>query len=363
MEHQPDDRWKWTVNALLRLAVIGLIAYTAFDILRPLINLLVWSLILTISLTPFHARLTTYFRGRKGLAAVVISLFFLGIIIGPFSYVTNALVGNVKELRTVFNPETFNAAHMEAEVKEWPLVGARLSEQIAEISNNQEEYIRRYRTQIVAIGSFVVGLVKGTAGTLLLFVGAIIIAGVMLAFSDKRNALGVSIGYRIAGAYGAELSVLIEKTVRSVVGGVLGVALIQTALAGIGFFVMGIPYAGFWTLVTLFLALVQVGAGPTAIGAVIYGFLYHDTLPAVLFLIWNVAVMLSDNVLKPVLMGRGLGIPMLVILVGAIGGMLSNGILGLFLGPVILAVGYKLFVVWLEEQPAPEKIAIGGDGS
>ncbi|MFB3077591.1 MAG: AI-2E family transporter, partial [Lysobacterales bacterium] len=141
-----------------------------------------------------------------------------------------------------------------------------------------------------------------------------------------------------------------EATVRGVARGVIGVAFIQMLLVGLGLGIAGVPWAGLWTFLALLLAIMQIGVAPIMIGAIIYMFTTADTVPAVLFLIYGVFVSAIDNVLKPLLMGRGLDVPMAIILVGTIGGMLTSGIVGLFIGAVVLAVGYKLFMTWLDEE-------------
>jgi predicted PurR-regulated permease PerM len=138
-----------------------------------------------------------------------------------------------------------------------------------------------------------------------------------------------------------------RDTIRSVARGILGVAFLQSILAGLGFLAVGVPGAGLWALLCLLLAVVQIGIFPVVIPAVIYVFYTADTSTAVLFLVWGVLVSALDNVLKPMLLGRGVNVPMAVIFVGAIGGFLASGIVGLFIGSVILVLGYQLFMAWL----------------
>jgi predicted PurR-regulated permease PerM len=154
----------------------------------------------------------------------------------------------------------------------------------------------------------------------------------------------------LAGQRGVELVNLSESTIRSVARGVLGVAVIQAFMAGVGMVLVGVPFAGLWTVVALLLGVLQVGVALVVIPAVIYVFSTHDSLPATLFLIWSVIVIFTDNVLKPLLLGRGLDVPMLVIFVGALGGMIMSGIIGLFVGAILLALGYKVFLAWLDME-------------
>ncbi len=147
-----------------------------------------------------------------------------------------------------------------------------------------------------------------------------------------------------------------EQTVRSVASGILGVALIQALLAGLGFLVAGVPAAGLLTLICLVFGVIQLGVVIVLIPVVIYLFSTADTVTAVGFLIWAALVAPVDNVLKPILLGRGVDVPMLVIFVGAIGGFLNAGIIGLFIGAVVLALGYKLFLAWLARTRRPTQL-------
>ena len=159
---------------------------------------------------------------------------------------------------------------------------------------------------------------------------------------------------RLAGDYGDELIDLSISTVRSVAVGVLGIAFIQAMLGAAGMMFVGVPAVGLWALAILVVAIAQLPPililGPVAI----YVFSVESTTVAVVFLVWSILVSFSDMVLKPLLLGRGVEVPMLVILLGAIGGMISAGIIGLFLGAVVLTLAYKLFIAWLGLDAEPE---------
>jgi predicted PurR-regulated permease PerM len=181
-----------------------------------------------------------------------------------------------------------------------------------------------------------------------------------LAYSTPVGNAANRIFIKLAGREGESIATTILVTVRSVVKGILGVAVIQATMAGLGFFLAGVPYAGLWTVLALFFAIIQIGAGPVAIPIAIYMFSVTDTLTAVLLAIWLVITLVSDNILKPLLLGRGAPAPILVVFLGAIGGFISSGFLGLFLGAVVLTIGYQLFLLWLDSSqtkvnvPEPE---------
>ena len=154
----------------------------------------------------------------------------------------------------------------------------------------------------------------------------------------------------LAGECGSEFADISTITIRNVVKGILGVAIIQALLAGMGFMIAGVPGAGIWAFLCIFLAIIQIGIAPVVIPVIIYMFYNADTLTAALLMVWLILVMLSDNFLKPVLLGRGAPVPMLVIFLGSIGGFISMGFIGLFIGAVVLSLGFKLFQAWLESD-------------
>ena len=213
-------------------------------------------------------------------------------------------------------------------------------------SNNLNELFRSFGPQVKAAVTGLLSASAGVAFTVLQFVLSIVVAGVLLANADGAGKATRSLANRLFGDRGPEFHKLIGATIRSVTVGILGVAFIQTVLAGIGFVVEGLPSGGLWAMVFLFAAVLQVGI-LVLIPAVIYAFTITTTSKAVIFLIWCSIVGLMDNVLKPVLLGRGVGVPMIVVFLGAIGGFIAMGLIGLFVGAIVLSVGYKLFLAWL----------------
>jgi len=187
---------------------------------------------------------------------------------------------------------------------------------------------------------------------------AILIAAVLLAKSADAHRVTTALAYRLAGEQGRRFADLAETVVRSVARGILGIALIQALLGGLGMLGAGVPAAGLWALLIMILATIQIGAFPVLLVAAVYLFYTGDLTTAILFSAWSVFVGSLDNALKPVLLGRGVAVPMAVIFIGAIGGLLNAGIIGLFIGPVVLVLGYELFLAWLH---APAHAGEPGD--
>ncbi|KPK56910.1 MAG: hypothetical protein AMS21_12220, partial [Gemmatimonas sp. SG8_38_2] len=239
----------------------------------------------------------------------------------------------------------------------WPLVGEPLNDAWSLASTNLEAALERYEPQVKALAARLLSAMGGLGIGVLQFIISIIIAGVFLATSEAASKSAVRVANRFAGEQGEEFVVLADKTIRSVALGVLGVAVIQSLLSLIGMAVVNVPGAPVWALIVLLLAVVQLPPALVMLPVAIYVFTTTSTVPAVIFLIYALIVSGSDAFLKPLLLGRGVSVPTLVILIGAIGGVMRSGIIGLFVGAVVLALAYQLFVAWLGEAPMVEQKA------
>ena len=199
-------------------------------------------------------------------------------------------------------------------------------------------------------------MVAGLGLALIQFLISLIIAAVLLANAESCKRTTHAIFRRLAGEQGEEFANISAATIRSVVQGVLGVAIIQSVLAGIGLIAVDVPGAGIWALMVLFLAVLQLPPLLVLGPIIFYVFTTSATTPAVIFMIWSIVVSVSDSFLKPLFLGRGMDVPMLVILLGAIGGMMMSGLIGLFVGSVVLSLGYKVFQAWLmDDMPAAQQ--------
>jgi predicted PurR-regulated permease PerM len=236
-------------------------------------------------------------------------------------------------------------------IASWPIIGKRLSDLWSLASTNFDAALQSLAPLLKGAAA---GLLATSAevgiGVLQFFV-SIVVAGFLLANSSRGAGLSRKLAIHLFGEKGAQFETLAEATIRSVAAGILGVASIQSVFAGLGFLVMGVPGAGLWALLFLIAAVLQVG-GVALVPVVIYVFATTGTAKAVAFLIWCIVVALMDNVLEPVLLGRGVPVPILVIFLGVIGGFMAMGIIGLFVGAIVLSVGYTLFLAWLDEDIA-----------
>jgi predicted PurR-regulated permease PerM len=336
-----------TVEVLVRVGVLLVLVVWCFWITRPFIVAVLWGAILAVAVHPGYRRLCHWLGGREGLAATILSLLALLLLIGPLSMMTTALVGNIADLAERLSGGQIVIPPPPTTLAEWPFLGPRVERLWQLASVNLLSAMQEVQPQLRALGGWLLSLVAGIGLGLLNFVAAVVIAGLLLAYSTGGGRLAQAFATRLVGERGPELAGLAEQTVRNVARGVLGTALIQSALAGTGFVVAGVPWAALLTLVCFLLGVVQIGPAIVLIGAVVYVFSSAGTLIGSLFLAWCVLVGLVDNVLKPLLIGRGSTVPMAVILAGVLGGLLAHGLIGLFVGPIVLALGYELFRAWL----------------
>jgi len=211
-----------------------------------------------------------------------------------------------------------------------------------------QQYLPQIRAALPGVLSASAGLGFTVAQLLL----SIVVAGVLLAKAQAAYEITRALFRRLFEDKGPEFQQLVGNTIRSVTFGIIGVAVIQSVFATIGFVVARLPGAGMWAVIFLIAAVLQFGM-LVLIPAVIYVFATATTTKAVLFLIWCAIVGLMDNVLKPILLGRGAAVPIAVVFLGAIGGFVAMGIIGLFVGAIVLSVGYKLFLAWIEDPATP----------
>jgi predicted PurR-regulated permease PerM len=345
------------LEAITRIGVVALLVLWCFEIVRPFIVPIVWGIIIAVAIFPPYRKLRSLVGERATLAAALMSVALLLLIVGPVVLLVSMLADNLQALAQQLREGRLTIPPAPLGVRAWPIVGppvftfwdlaaSNLSAAVGQLAPQLRELARPVLATAAAVG---LGMLE--------FVLAVVLAGVFLAFSEDGHRLTRMIGRRLAGQRGVELVDLSESTIRSVARGVLGVAAIQAFMAGAGLVVIGVPFAGLWTVLALLLGVLQVGVGLIMIPAAIYVFSTHDSLPAILFLVWTIIVIFTDNVLKPLLLGRGLDVPMLVIFVGALGGMITSGIIGLFVGAILLALGYKIFLAWLEMQTEIDEAA------
>jgi len=351
-----ENRVRTAIEIAVRLGVVLLLVGWCLQIVAPFIGILVWALVIAIGSTTPYEKLVSLLGGRRGLAATVVVLAGLLVLIVPAVLLSETLVSGAQYFADDVAEGRVTVPPPPGKVADWPIVGERLFEAWQLASVNLEEALVRLKPQLQAVSIWLLSAAQSAGVAMLQLVASIVIAGFMLVRSEERLAVIERVGERLAGPKGAELAGLANATVRSVVQGIVGVAIVQGVLAGIGFIVAGIPAAGLWAMLVLVAAVVQLPVVLVMVAPVLLGFSILSTPMAVVFATWCVAVSLLDNFLKPILFGRGVQAPTIVIFVGAIGGMLTMGIIGLFVGAVVLALGYEILRAWLDDAPQAAEV-------
>jgi predicted PurR-regulated permease PerM len=356
MEYSPQnkDYIRRALEVSIHVGLVALLTAACLMILLPFLPLVAWGIIIAIAVFPAYRWLRSIVGGRGNLAAILFTLLFLAILIVPIALLADTMVEGFQTLTTHIKDGTFAVPPPPANVGTWPLIGTPLQKVWNSASTDLTGLLQSLTPKIATLVPGVLAASAGFALTVLQFVLSILVTGVLLANASGCATATHSLSNRLFGNRGPEFEELAGSTIRSVTNGILGVAVIQTVLAALGFLVGGLPGAGLWTLIFLFAAVLQAGA-LVLVPAVIYMFAIAGTTKAVLFLLWCIVVALIDNVLKPLLLGRGVAVPIVVVFLGAIGGFIAMGIIGLFVGAIVLSVGYKLFLAWLEGPEAAEQ--------
>jgi predicted PurR-regulated permease PerM len=361
MDTNNESFYNRAIFTALRIGFITLLLVWSFLIIKPFVMLTLWGIIIAVALYPFFKKLSKKLGGRDKLAATIITLIGLSIIIVPSVLLVDSTVDSIHSFANKMETGTLEIAPPKDKVAEWPVIGKSLYDGWKLASENIDTALETYQPQIKKLAPKLMNSASDLAGAVFLFLVSIIIAGALFPQANAAKKASASIFATLIGKQGHGFVQLSVAIIRSVVQGILGIAAIQATLAGIGMAVAGIPGAGIWAIMVLFLAIMQLPPiiilGPVAA----YAFTIMGTTPAVIFLIYSVVVSFSDTILKPLLLGRGVDVPMLVVLLGAIGGMIMSGIIGLFVGAVVLTITYKVFEallvndVW-EEPNDTEKI-------
>ncbi len=341
------------ISASLRIGFVALLFILSFLILKPFVMLVMWGIIIAVGIYPIFKKFAALLGNREKLASTLITLFALAVLIIPSYYLMESTVEGVQNLAVQLEEGTFKVPPPSENVAEWPVIGKPVYAAWKLASVNLEEAIKAFEPQIKEFASGLISGVVGLGATVLLSLVSIIIAGALMVKAKSAEATARKAFKILLGKRGEGFTELAGATIRSVIQGVLGVAIIQSVVAGIVMLIFDIPAAGLWAFIVLLLAIIQLPPililGPVAA----YGFSILDTTSAVIFLVLSIIISMSDAFLKPIFLGRGVDVPTLVILLGAIGGMMLAGIIGLFVGAVVLALAYKVYQALIDEESLP----------
>ncbi|VAW58334.1 putative membrane protein [hydrothermal vent metagenome] len=342
---------KNTIEAAIRVGLLVLLTIYCFNIIKPFILPVVWGAIIAVAVYPLFIKLKLAMGNKNKLASVVYTLLALALLITPTIMISNSVIETSAVISERYEAGTLEIPPPNDSVKEWPLIGEKTHALWLQASDNLEATLIKYEAETKKVGKTIIAGAAGAAGTILQFVLSIIISGILLANTEGAYKITIKIFNRLTNVeMGKEYTDLAKATIRSVAQGVLGVAMIQASFSALGMIVMDVPAWGLWTIVVLVLAIAQLPPILVLGFVSAYVFSVAETTPAVIFLVYCLIISASDGFLKPLFLGRGMATPMLVILLGAIGGMMMSGIIGLFVGAIILALSYELFIKWLNED-------------
>ena len=342
------------LDVLIRAGLILALAMLCYRVFSPFLTLMAWAVILAVTLYPLHQALAAKMREKQGLAATVLVVLGIVLIVAPTAVLMSSLGDSVRQLIHDVRANSLAIPAPRDGVAEWPVIGEKVHALWSRAHADLPALVQSLQPKIGDLARAALRFVAGIGVGLLAFLAAFIVAGILMAFGQAGARGSRAIFDRVVGpARGAEYVQLSTATIRAVAQGVIGVAFIQAILVGLALLFAGVPFAGVLAAICLVLGIAQVPALIVTLPAIVYVWASGDygNASAIAYSVLLIVVGMMDNVLKPLMLGRGVEAPMPVILLGALGGMATAGILGMFLGATLLALGYQLLMSWVASDP------------
>lgn len=340
------------IQIAIRLALLAFLIYWSLVLLRPFIPILAWAVVLAVALYPSYDWLSVHLGHRPRVAAATITIVLLAVFLGPAAWLGLGLMEGLRTMSEQLSSGEVKVPVPPPSVGDWPLIGKPVYEFWDNASLNLEAAFRQIAPYLKPLTGKILAFAGGAGTGTLKFLASVAVAGFLLPSGPRMVTTIRKMITRIVPEGRTDFLTLAAATIRTVTQGVIGVAVLQSLLAGVGMKMAGVPHAGVLAFAVLVLGIVQIGSAPVLLPVIVWAWMVKDASTAVLITIYLVLVGLSDNALKPLLMGRGLSTPVLVIFVGVLGGTLAHGIVGLFVGPIILAVAWELLMAWSRGEPA-----------
>ena len=342
------------LDVFIRAGFIFAMVVLCYQIFSPFVALMAWALILAVTLYPAHQKLARRMEGKQGLAATLLVLGGIVLIGVPTAVLMFELGDSVHDIIGSVRDNTLQIPAPSPGVAEWPIVGKKVHGLWSQLHSDLPAVVQSLQPKLGDLAKHALGIVASIGVAMLLFLVSFIVAGIIMAFGQSGASSMTSIFDRIVGTgRGEEFVKLSTATIRSVALGVLGVAFIQAIVVGVLLMIAGVPFAGLLALIVLVLGIAQVPALLVTLPVIAYIWMSgnYGTVAAVTYTVLLFLAGMLDNVLKPLLLGRGVDAPMVVILLGALGGLATHGILGMFVGATLLALGYQIFMRWVATNP------------
>lgn len=343
----------FTFTEYIKIIVISLLMLWGFFLIKPFIGALSWGIILAVALYPLYKKASLMFgKKHKKKATTLFSIILLALLIVPTYSVVSSLFDSVSSTVTALQNNELKISPPSENVKEWPVVGDQVYTNWQSLSKNSKQYAIDHKDLLLEKGSLALKSFSGILGSVLSFIFSAIIA--LLFMSNAQSAYDSSSAFAnklAGGSKGSEMLLIARDTVRNVVKGILLVAITQALLCFIGFKMIGIPAAAIFAFLVMLAAIVQIPVTLVVLPTVFIAFSISDSsLAATVFSIYIIVISLIYNVLKPILLAKGLKTPMVLIIIGAFGGVLLHGIIGLFIGTVLVSVLHQMYVAWLSKE-------------
>lgn len=341
------DNQTFHVDTLIRLSLIAAITYWTFLLLSPLFDIFSWGFILAVAIYPIFKWLSRHLGNRPKLAATIISLLSLLLIVGSLALLANNMVDTLKNITGKVDTGEQMIPPPSLTVQQWPIIGERVYDVWSAAYSNFGQELKKNEPYLIKAGSFMLEKMADKSFELIVFIISVLLSGYLMIQSDTFMVGVRKFAERIAPERGFDLIKIMRETIQNVSRGVIGVSLLQTVLFGLLLLIAGIPAAGMLSFIAMILCIVQIGLYIVVIPLVAWLLLTKSFVFAIVMSICLFLVALLDTVLKPIVLSRGLTTPMILILVGVIGGVMTHGLIGIFIGPVVLAIFYDVLRHWL----------------
>jgi len=337
----------------LQIIWIGILIAASFWIMRPLLPSLIWAAMIVAATWPFMLKMESWLWGKRGLAVAVMTIVMLLLLIVPFSFAITVIIENADRITAWAKTlETQSLPALPGWVTGIPIAGPKLAAAWEHASTGPGGLSARIAPYAGDLLQWFLSQAGSVGAIAIQFILTVIIAAIMYSYGETASAGVIRFARRLGGHHGEDVAVLAAKTIRGVALGVVGTALIQSILGGIGLAVAGVPAAVVLTAVIFILCIAQLGPGFVLVPAVIWLYYSGHATWGTVLLVWAVFVGTIDNFLRPLLIKKGADLPLLLIFAGVIGGLITFGIAGLFIGPVVLAITYRLLEAWVEGAEA-----------
>jgi predicted PurR-regulated permease PerM len=337
---------------VLVVLAIFLMIVAGLWVLRPFALAIVWATMIVVATWQRMLGLQRKLGGKRAVAVAAMCFILLLFLVLPLLAAVGTLVGSVGEIRHgVESVTTMQLPEAPNWISGLPFVGEKLGNAWHDVVvAGTEGLFARASPYGTEIARWLIGEAESFGNVVIQFLLTVVIAGIMYANGETAAAGARRVGYRLAGARGEEVVRLAGRSIQGVALGIGGTAVLQTVLAGVGLVAAGVPFAGILTALVLVLSFAQIGALPVLLLAVAWLYYKDHAIAATLLLVWAVIIYAIGNVIQPLLIKKRVELPLLVIMAGVIGGLLTFGIIGLFIGPLVLAMNYTIWRDWVNNS-------------